>query len=129
MREQYAESSSKLEQANRLVEKNHPYLASQIGLLAGEVYRHAGQQKKWQEAWATSVEQHSRWSQGREINDPGFWKKAAFLKPLNADWPQSVYQRIQTRLKKSGLEFAGTRAENKEAAPMGVYWASEFETP
>ena len=116
MREEFDQSVSRFERSRELAAKNHPYVASQVGLLLGEAYRHAGQKEKWKEAWTTAVEIQSRWVEESQIQDPAFWKKAAFLKPLDTQWPSVVVQRIQNRLRQHQLIFSGTASQISEAA-------------
>ena len=55
----------------------------------------------------------------RGLNDPSFWKKAAFLRPVSTPWPDQVIERLEKALAKEGLRFPASKSTDKEA----VVWA------
>ncbi len=115
----HRQSISSLKQAMSLLESAHPYQASQIGLLLGEAYRHAGQDDAWNASWKKAVNIQSRWLAERGLSDPAFWNNAAFLRPVSADWPVAAIRRLEHSLRNENLEIGSNQATESEA----VIWA------
>lgn len=104
----------------QMLESSHPYLASQTGLLLGEALRHAGETEAWKSSWTNAVVIQSRWIADRELSDPAFWRKAAFLRPNSQPWPSSVIRRLEHSLRNQNLEFGSDQTMAEEA----VVWAT-----
>jgi tetratricopeptide (TPR) repeat protein len=117
MLEQYEDSIKCLSSALELTK--HPFMASHIGLLLGEAYRHSGDFENWKKSWHASIEVHSHLYQQQELNDPAYWKQAAFLRPADTPWPTSVISNLQAVLAANHLHFDPTQSANDES----VVWA------
>ncbi len=119
MLEDYPRSIERLTEALQLVRSSHPYFSSHIGLLLGEAHRHSGNQHLWKQSWQGAIEIQSQWVDQRALNDPGFWKKAAFLRPVDVNWPRPVIERLKLALEKENLKFDRQNSLDDEA----VIWA------
>ncbi len=119
MMEDYAKSVARFSEGLKLVHESHPFVASHIGLLLGEAHRHAKNHEQWKESWQAAIEIQSIWLEQRGLVDPAFWKKAAFLRPVDTPWPKPVIRRIAAALDQENLKFDIENSRNDEA----VIWA------
>ncbi|MFK7765801.1 MAG: hypothetical protein AB8B55_01070 [Mariniblastus sp.] len=120
MLENNTKSSQHFSSAIALIQSSHPYQASQIALLVGEAHRHAGELEQWKSSWQTAIDLQSRWLSERELSDPSFWKKAAFLRPVSIKWPNKVIRRLENSLRNQNLKFSSDQTSDDEA----VVWAT-----
>jgi tetratricopeptide (TPR) repeat protein len=120
MNEDYENSIKSLSRARALQEKSQPIQASHTGLLLGEAYRHAEELDQWQASWLKAIEVQSQWAVERGLMDPAFWNKAAFLRPVSAQWPADVIGRLEHSLRNENLEFGFSESSIDEA----VVWAT-----
>lgn len=111
------------EKSLRVLENNHPYQASRIGLLLGETHRHAGALESWKSNWEKAIDIQSRWLVERGLVDPAFWKKAAFLRPVSTEWPAVVVHRLASSLKHDNLDFDADRDADRASDNEAVVWA------
>ena len=105
MLEKFDQAIDRYNEAFGLLQANHSWQASQIGLLLGESHRHAKHHEQWKQSWVASVEIQSRWLQERGLMNPAFWKKAAFLRPVSSSWPERTIARMENELRKQNLDF------------------------
>ena len=98
-----------------------PYPLARMYLLLAEACRHANQQEQWLAAWqnATLVESKSLASTG--WSDPAFWKRAAFQRPIQENWPEAVADRFRKQLEPAGLVFP--QAMVSEPERESIVWA------
>ena len=113
-------SRDQLAKAMHLLKDSHPYQASQLALLLGESQRHAGALKEWKSSWKLAIDIQSRWLAQRNLQDPGFWKQAAYLRPASTPWPTSVVGRLENGLRDDNLDFGSDQTTDNEA----VVWAT-----
>jgi hypothetical protein len=88
--------------------------------LLGEAFRHANQLEQWQKSWLTAIELQSQYAVEGELKDPAFWSKAAFLRPVSAEWPAEVIGQLEHSLRNENLEFGFSESSIDEA----VVWAT-----
>ena len=119
MLENYDQSIESFSKAIQLA-NSQTFLTSQIALLLGEAQRHAGQHDAWKQTWQSAIIARSKWTVERGLNDPAFWKKAAFLRPVDAEWPTEVIDSLTLLLERQGLDFSDRNVVNNEA----VVWAT-----
>ncbi|WP_148618877.1 hypothetical protein [Mariniblastus fucicola] len=120
MMEKYSDSIKRFDQAFSLLKPNHPYQASKIGLLLGETQRHAKNHDQWKSTWQASTDIQSRWLHERNLVDPAFWEKAAFLRPVSSEWSERTISRLENSLRNESLDFGSDQSGNNEA----VIWAT-----
>ena len=120
MNEDYENSIKSLSRARTLQEQSHPIQAAHTGLLLGEAFRHADQLEQWQTNWLKAIELQSQYAVEGELKDPAFWSKAAFLRPVSAEWPAEVIGRLEHSLRNENLEFGFSESSIDEA----VVWAT-----
>ncbi len=120
MMEHDRESRDSFAQAMSLLKTNHPYQASNMALLLGESQRHAGALEEWKSSWESAVDIQSWWLAQRGLQDPAFWKQAAFLRPASVPWPDTVIGRLENALRDENLDFGSSQTTDIEA----VVWAT-----
>lgn len=119
MLEQHSESIDHFAKAMSLLKVSHPYQASKTALLLGESQRHAGALEEWTSSWELAIDIQSRWLARRGLQDPAFWKQAAFLRPASTPWPGEVIGRLENSLRNENLDFGFDQTTDIEA----VVWA------
>lgn len=71
--------------------KHDPVRASACVLMCGEAQRRAGQAAEAKTSWAHAVEYAAAGVRPNGTGfDPVFWERAAYLKPVDANWPEPV---------------------------------------
>lgn len=64
---------------------------AQCLLLQGEAQRRAGQPAEAKATWTQAVAYAAQMLEGLEPHiDPGLWERAAYLKPVDANWPEGA---------------------------------------
>ena len=106
--------------AMSLLETSHPYQSSQMALLLGESQRHAGALDQWKSSWESAIDIQSRLLAQWGLQDPAFWKQAAFLRPASTPWPTEVISRLENSLRNENLDFGSSQTTDIEA----VVWAT-----
>ncbi len=111
-----------IEQAVRESQTAPPYVVTNLLLLQGEIYRHAGRHADWQASWLQAVDEHARLA-ATGVADPQFWHRAAFARPAALPWSDTCIEMLQQLLAERGFAFrAGPEAglDDREAAMWGA---------
>lgn len=83
------------------------FQASQCLLLQGETLRRAGQAVEARALWIRAVESAAKLLDRPEpVFDPGFWERAAYLKPVDVIWPESAVQSLAKLAQMRTVSFA-----------------------
>ncbi len=98
-----------------------PMQASRLQLLLGEAYRHHGDRQNWQAAWSAATTRESGMMRTRQLNDPAFWTKAAYLRPSGQPWPEQVVEDFMHILDGNGLSFPSELTD--ESHRESIVWA------
>ncbi len=68
------------------------YLGTHLRLLLGEFYRHNKELDAWRKTWELAVQRHSELLARKNVLDPEFWNRAAYLRPAKTNWPSAAIQ-------------------------------------
>lgn len=116
--ERSAEAAEELEPGIAAARSGRPHDAAHLLLLLTEARRRAGASEPAQSAWAEAVERASALADRVEdVFDPGFWERAANLRPAGAAWPPLAKAMLLRRAER----VAGLPASLNEAD--GAFWA------
>lgn len=74
------------------------YQTSRLNLLLGEFYRHNGDLDLWKDSWANAVSQQAQLLNREGLMDPGFWNRAAYLRPAKTNWPSETIVQLRNHI-------------------------------
>ena len=104
-----AKAARAFERAVQLAGTAHPHQAAHLMLLLSEARRRTGQGAAADATWADAVDLAGRLLEPpAPVIDPGFWERAAYLRPVGSPWPAPVRQRLAHWAIRQGL--ASSRA-------------------
>lgn len=91
--------------------RGQPFQASSLLLLLSEARRRLGEGEQSRIAWAGAVEQSAAGlgAGALSVNEPGFWRRALYLKPAGASWPAAVRDKLEKLNRLYGLDWARAR--------------------
>ncbi|MEM7784262.1 MAG: hypothetical protein AAF623_12985 [Planctomycetota bacterium] len=119
MLESEAKCIARFDQSVEQLVENHPIMASHVLLLLGEAQRHSQLTEDWKATWIRAVNLQSQLVATKRLKDPVFWKKAAFLRPVQTDWPNLAVAKIKDSLRFHNLEFGSDPNVDVES----IIWA------
>lgn len=109
------ESTAAFAEAATLAEAD-AYQSAQCLLLLGESQRRAGQTAEAKATWTRAVEAAGRLLERPEpVIDPGLWERAAYLKPVEAVWPEAVLRSFVRIASRRVIASGPAGATNPEA--------------
>jgi hypothetical protein len=109
---EFSQATRRLRQSLEQLENVSPYQVARLKLLLGEFHRHNGELKEWKSSWAEAVNLQASLLQGRDLKDPSFWSRAAYLRPANTDWPKSAMDQLRTHVLGREVEIAGNMIDD-----------------
>jgi tetratricopeptide (TPR) repeat protein len=78
-----------------MADRAHPYQAAHLKLLLSDAQRRVGNTKAADATWDEAVQFAGNFLTGKiPIADPIFWERAAYLRPVDENWPTALTERL-----------------------------------
>jgi tetratricopeptide (TPR) repeat protein len=116
--ERPAEAINAFSQAINLAGSQHPYQAAQLELLLSDAQRRAGDARAADATWQEAVELAGNLVTGdNPINDPIFWERAAYLRPVDNTWPAHATNVLAGVCRRNGVKVDSSSEVMQASAP------------
>lgn len=105
MSDQFDKATERLRQSLELLEDVSPYQVARLKLLLGEFHRHNGELDLWKSSWSYAVNTQAELLNSKNLRDPVFWSRAAYLRPAKSDWPTFAMDQLNSYLVDREIEI------------------------
>ena len=98
MNNQFDDAIQRLRQSLGLLQGVSPYQVARLKLLLGEFHRHNDELDSWKSSWSSAVNSQAKLLTSKNLKDPAFWSRAAYLRPAKSNWPTETTGHLQMYL-------------------------------